>query len=652
MQKFIASATLILLFSGVTFAQNVGIGTASPNASALLELQSTNKGLLLPRVADTSAVPSPAKGLLIFANSTNSAWFYDGAKWQETANDNLWNKYQDSIAITQKRYVGINTDYNLYPPKEGIQANGSLLIHSKIIYTKASPTAAQTYTMNNLPTFVTYYDSVVRIFDPGGAANYFNLSQGNIGLLLTLAPTGAAIGYQITFNPADFGIAAGDTLWVGNAGFPECRTNFTQRFTNTIQVPADFIVNGNTAVTFRSDGDNINSKGFDITCRALFPKSTNERTIMPLGNALMFNTSNGSFMAGATNVIGEQPATAIGNNNKATGNYSTAIGSNNTASGEQSIAFGNSTSAIGPYSMAIGGLTTASGFFATAIGNATIASGQAATATGVTSNASGYASTAMGAGTISSGNSSTAMGSSTISSGDYSTTMGQSTTASGNNSIATGLNSIASGYYSTAMGQSTSANGNSSVATGLSTIASGDYSTTFGIGTISKSYNSLAIGRFNDTIASSTPTAWVATDPLLYLGNGTAINSRSNAMVVYKNANVDLNGYTRLGKASEASPAIKTVELSGTTSAVNNGSQPINLLGIDATKVLSVSVLVGIAGNAVWIPPAYDNDPRLKYNYFVHTNGNIYIQNSSSNCVLAGDHICSKPVKILITYKE
>lgn len=624
MQKFIASAILILLFSGATFAQNVGIGTATPNASALLELQSTNKGLLLPRLADTNAVPSPAKGLLIFANITNSAWFYDGVKWQETANDNLWNKYQDSIAITQKRYVGINTDYNIYPPKEGIQANGSLLIHSKIIYIKTPPTAAQTYTMNNLPSYVDYYDSVVRIFDPGGAANYFNLSQGNIGLLLTLAPTGAAIGYQITFNPADFGIAAGDTLWVGNAGFPECRTNYTQRFTNTMQVPADFIVNGNTAVTFRSDGDNINSKGFDITCRALFPKSTNERTITPLGNALMFNISNGSFMAGATNVIGEQPATAIGNNNKATGNYSTAIGRSNIASGEQSIAFGNGTSAsgersiafgngtraIGPYSMAMGGLTTASGFFATAIGNATIASGQAATATGVTSNASGYASTAMGSGTLSSGD------------------------------------------YSTAMGRSTTANGNNSIATGLSSVASGDYSTTFGNGTISKSFNSLAIGRFNDTIASSNPTAWVATDPLLYIGNGTAIASRSNAMVVYKNANVDINGYTRLGTQASGAPAIKMVELSGTTSSTNNGSQPISLLGIDASKVLSVSVQVGIAGNAVWIPPAYDNDPRLKYNYFVHTNGNIYIQNSSSNCVLAGDHICSKPVKVVITYKE
>ncbi|WP_400190378.1 hypothetical protein [Hymenobacter sp. B81] len=40
---------------------SVGIGTATPNDSALLELSATNKGLLLPRLtnAQMQAVPSP-----------------------------------------------------------------------------------------------------------------------------------------------------------------------------------------------------------------------------------------------------------------------------------------------------------------------------------------------------------------------------------------------------------------------------------------------------------------------------------------------------------------------------------------------------------------------------------------------------------------
>ncbi len=109
-------------------------------------------------------------------------------------------------------------------------------------------------------------------------------------------------------------------------------------------------------------------------------------------------------------------------------------------------------------------------------------------------------------------------------------------------------------------------------------------------------------------------------------------------------------GFTKLG--SDA-PKIKMKEILGNkTSTVNNGSQPIPLTGINITKIIAVNIFVGIAGNAVWLPPIYDNDPRLKYNYFLHTNGNLYIQNSSTDCTSPGDHICNKDVKIVITYKE
>jgi len=44
-------AGAFLLFSTATFAQSaVGIGTASPNASAMLDVTSNNKGFLAPRM--------------------------------------------------------------------------------------------------------------------------------------------------------------------------------------------------------------------------------------------------------------------------------------------------------------------------------------------------------------------------------------------------------------------------------------------------------------------------------------------------------------------------------------------------------------------------------------------------------------------------
>ena len=61
-----------LLFSGIVNAQ-IGIGTITPDTSALLDLSSTSKGLLLPRMTteDQSKIKNPAIGLMIFNTTTN-----------------------------------------------------------------------------------------------------------------------------------------------------------------------------------------------------------------------------------------------------------------------------------------------------------------------------------------------------------------------------------------------------------------------------------------------------------------------------------------------------------------------------------------------------------------------------------------------------
>lgn len=68
----------------VKYGVNVGIGTDTPNASALLELTSTNKGFLAPRMTTTqrNAISSPATGLIVFNSSTNKINFYNGSSWE------------------------------------------------------------------------------------------------------------------------------------------------------------------------------------------------------------------------------------------------------------------------------------------------------------------------------------------------------------------------------------------------------------------------------------------------------------------------------------------------------------------------------------------------------------------------------------------
>jgi hypothetical protein len=72
------------------FSQALSIGTTSPNASALLDITSTTKGFLPPRMtgAQAEAIATPAEGLMIYSNNGNGTtitstgwWGYNGTTW-------------------------------------------------------------------------------------------------------------------------------------------------------------------------------------------------------------------------------------------------------------------------------------------------------------------------------------------------------------------------------------------------------------------------------------------------------------------------------------------------------------------------------------------------------------------------------------------
>lgn len=65
--------SLLLLLSGIIHAQ-IGIGTTSPDASAVLDMSATNKGVLFPRMtnAQRDAIATPATGLMIYNLEQNA----------------------------------------------------------------------------------------------------------------------------------------------------------------------------------------------------------------------------------------------------------------------------------------------------------------------------------------------------------------------------------------------------------------------------------------------------------------------------------------------------------------------------------------------------------------------------------------------------
>jgi hypothetical protein len=67
MKKYFIPAIIFLLAFGYSRSQNVAIGTTTPNASAKLEIISTNSGLLPPRMttAQRYSIVNPVPGLMI-----------------------------------------------------------------------------------------------------------------------------------------------------------------------------------------------------------------------------------------------------------------------------------------------------------------------------------------------------------------------------------------------------------------------------------------------------------------------------------------------------------------------------------------------------------------------------------------------------------
>src|ERR1700704_4248977 len=87
MKKYFVLLALTLVICGTKLsAQQVTISNNSPSMDpgAILDIKSTDKGILLPRMTagQRNAISQPAKGLLVFqTDGTPGFYYYDGNFW-------------------------------------------------------------------------------------------------------------------------------------------------------------------------------------------------------------------------------------------------------------------------------------------------------------------------------------------------------------------------------------------------------------------------------------------------------------------------------------------------------------------------------------------------------------------------------------------
>ena len=84
MATAITTAGDLIKGTGSGTFDRLGIGTTAPNASALLDVQSTTKGVCMPNMTTTqkNAIASPAAGLMVFDTTLAKLCVYTGSAWQ------------------------------------------------------------------------------------------------------------------------------------------------------------------------------------------------------------------------------------------------------------------------------------------------------------------------------------------------------------------------------------------------------------------------------------------------------------------------------------------------------------------------------------------------------------------------------------------
>lgn len=174
--------------------------------------------------------------------------------------------------------------------------------------------------------------------------------------------------------------------------------------------------------------------------------------------------------------------------------------------------------------------------------------------------------------------------------GLYSHVIGNNSIASWISSVAIGMQDTASNLGSFALGNYNRSSGSNAMVFGNSSIASADYSMTLGSNLRAITAYETVLGRWN-TSPGTFSNSWNPTDRLFVIGNGTAEDSKSDALVMLKNGN------TGIGIAN---PAIKfhvgfgTTRIEGPQSA---GSVALSVGGFGEVRVDAP----GIAGGRITI---------------------------------------------------
>lgn len=326
---------IVCLFAGLFTHAQVAFNTtgASPDNSAMLDVTSTDKGFLVPRMTTAAriAITTPATGLLVYDNTLSLFYYYNGTAWTPIAPlTNGWLVNGNSGTVPGSNFLG-TTD------NQALDIKTRNILHIRI------RTNGQIEVLNSGQSVYMGEYAGLSI----DANNRYNVAFGYGIMTQTASATGhTAIGSSSlqnarnasTYNTTVGYFAAGNSAIEGSSNTALGETallNHTNGNYNTAVGARPLLYNttGNYNVGIGYRPLNQNTSGSENTAigRSTMAGNTTGNYNIAIGtNALNNHTtaSNNMFIGNYSNttVLNLSNATAIGYGTEATRNNSIVLG--------------------------------------------------------------------------------------------------------------------------------------------------------------------------------------------------------------------------------------------------------------------------------------------------------------------------------------
>ncbi len=280
---------LLILNLQTLRSQNIAINSTgnAPNASAMLDVQSTTKGMLIPRMttAQRTGIAAPATGLLVFDNTTGSFWFKNATRWIELidSTSTIWTKKGSDVYLNNGENMGIGTN----DPAVRLQvSNGTDIANEEGGYLELGSESNPNLALDN--------NEIQARNNHGASDLYMQLGGGNLGV-----GAGAADVKLQVDNGTDLSAFSGGYLQLG------ATSNANLAFDNNeIQARSNRAA---SAMYLQNNGGNLqigSSSGsttdVHINNGKLIQQATGSNNMMPLCYGHV--SANGTLISGTSNV--------------------------------------------------------------------------------------------------------------------------------------------------------------------------------------------------------------------------------------------------------------------------------------------------------------------------------------------------------------